>query len=782
MKKQGFTLIEVLSILIIMGVITLIAVPLVYSIINNSREGLYARQVEQLLQAGENWGGKNSDQLPKEVGQSIFLVPKDLANQGFLDAEEIIDPRDGEEMNGCIVVTKETKRHTYKYEETSCDDLRGEYLIRFDDNLNLNETVEVNSVYQPQNVTATSLNGSPVTVVGPTIINEATGVEEGHVNTSIVGTKYKLNYVATDDEGNSKSLTIKVTVVDTTPPEIVVQGKSKNFTYYYSTREGTFKIPTATVTDNSGKLKKFNGKNYKVTSNVSNLAGTYRIVYEAEDYSGNKRKLTVTVVIANTDLPVIKTVTGNPTKWQNKDVTLKVSEVSSKSKIVEYSFDDGLTWQGVNSKVFDTNQTVKIKAKDQDGNISETFEVVITKIDKEPPAKPTVTLHKNNSGGEIISSGTWVNTDVSQVQHTTDNLSGIKGYERSLDKKKWTAMEINAIETEEQEQHYYIRAKDKAGNVSEVSDAYIIRIDKTKPSCGTILLSEGTLGKNGWYVSSIKFSYTSGSDSYSGHESTVLSPHELTQDTAGSEVTLTTTDKAGNTCVVSQTYKIDKTPPTCGSVVVTSGTAGNYGWWRSDLSLSYNNGSDSMSGHDKTSIDRTSIVGETGGTAVNLTTMDKAGNVCQKAESFKIDKTPPNFYINVHQITHGGIYATPEVAFANYGIFCNKPETPGFVGIQYTSSDNLSGVEHIEREHFYHPGAHRYCGLVEPADDKMIPISGSTFTHFLQCNEPDTSYPATLSTTIKGRACDWAGNCSGVQRFTTTWNRRSMANLVNNKC
>ena len=79
MRKQGFTLIEVLSILIIMGIIILITVPLVYSIINSSREGLYARQVEQLLQAGENWGGKNSDQLPEEVGQRVFLMPKKLS-------------------------------------------------------------------------------------------------------------------------------------------------------------------------------------------------------------------------------------------------------------------------------------------------------------------------------------------------------------------------------------------------------------------------------------------------------------------------------------------------------------------------------------------------------------------------------------------------------------------------------------------------------------------------------------------------------------------------------
>ena len=124
-----------------------------------------------------------------------------------------------------------------------------------------------------------------------------------------------------------------------------MQGKNKNFTYYYSTRDGEFKIPEASVTDNSGEVKQFNGKDYKVTSNVSNFVGTYKIIYEAEDKSGNKRKLTVTVVIENTDLPIIKEVTGNATKWQNKDVTLVISSVSSKTKIGGYSFDDGATWQ-----------------------------------------------------------------------------------------------------------------------------------------------------------------------------------------------------------------------------------------------------------------------------------------------------------------------------------------------------------------------------------------------------------------------------------------------------
>ena len=303
------------------------------------------------------------DDLPKNNGEYLFMSPKDLAKLGFVDSEEIIDPRDNSEIKGCIVVKKENDKYDYKYEEANCSSIKGEYLIKFDDNINLKEKVEVNSTYQEQNVKATDFDGNELVVTGPTIKKSGTNEVVMYVDTSHIGDKYDLIYKTEDSNGNKKELKIEVTIVDTIAPEIVVQGKNKNFTYYYSTTSGTFEIPQATVTDNSGEVKQFNGKDYKVTSNVSSIVGTYKIIYEAEDKSGNKKKLTVTVVIDNTDIPIIKEVKGNPTIWQNKDVELTISKVVSKSKIVEYSFDDGETWQKTNKKTFDKNQTVKMKVK-----------------------------------------------------------------------------------------------------------------------------------------------------------------------------------------------------------------------------------------------------------------------------------------------------------------------------------------------------------------------------------------------------------------------------------
>ena len=659
--KKGFTLIELLAVLVVLGVIMAISVPFLIEGVTSSKENLYNRQIDKLLQAGKNWGVKNASELPKENGGTLFLSPNDLAKAGFIDAEEVLDPRTSKEIQGCVVVVNNNGKYNYNYEETNCDNARGEYLIKFDDSLNLKEKVEVNSLYVGQNVTAKDTEGNPATVTGPTIKKSGTNTEVSYVDTSKVGNKFDLIYKAVDSKGNSKELKIEVTVVDTVAPEIVVQGKNKNFTYYYSTRDGEFKIPEASVTDNSGEVKQFNGKDYKVTSNVSNFVGTYKIIYEAEDKSGNKRKLTVTVVIENTDLPIIKEVTGNATKWQNKDVTLVISSVSSKTKIVGYSFDDGATWQTTNKKTFDKNQTVKMKVKDQDGNVSLTYQVGITKIDKTPPTKPVITLKKNNSGGTVIASDTWVNTNVAQVQASSDSLSGIKTYERSIDLKTWTTMSVNGVESKEQVQHYYVRAKDNAGNISEVSEKYIIKIDKTAPVC----VSSG--GNSNWinYNLTIKGTCSDPNGSYrSGCKGNVSHTQsaEINTSTASPG---TVYDIAGNStkCPSNQHIHIDKTKPSCS--VSFSGTAGTNGWYRSNVTVNLNrqdNGSvqSGISNYGLTTGGTnyngvgSSSQGETGGTTWNGYVKDRAGNTNSCSKSVKVDTTAPSCTNVVKKGSSGG--------------------------------------------------------------------------------------------------------------------------------
>lgn len=102
---------------------------------------------------------------------------------------------------------------------------------------------------------------------------------------------------------------------------------------------------------------------------------------------------------------------------------------------------------------------------------------------------------------------------------------------------------------------------DKAGNSKKCSANQTVKIDKTEPTCGEIKIS-GTKGDNNWYKSNVTISATDGSDTLSGHKSTIVSPEEIKNNTTGTSVKLTTEDNAGNKCTKSTTIKIDKTKPT----------------------------------------------------------------------------------------------------------------------------------------------------------------------------------------------------------------------------
>ena len=59
--KKGFTLIEVLTVIILIGVIGLIAFPAVNSMIKEARENLYNDQMEEIKLAAEKWSYDNID-------------------------------------------------------------------------------------------------------------------------------------------------------------------------------------------------------------------------------------------------------------------------------------------------------------------------------------------------------------------------------------------------------------------------------------------------------------------------------------------------------------------------------------------------------------------------------------------------------------------------------------------------------------------------------------------------------------------------------------------------
>lgn len=118
--KKGFTLIEVIAVIVILGIIGLIAVPVSNSIVKRSKEKLYNEQVERIIDACKKYVLENDSALPDEVeNQTKSVSIETIYNAGLLEGEIPNNPKTNEPMNGHVEITYSNNRYTYRFVEDS---------------------------------------------------------------------------------------------------------------------------------------------------------------------------------------------------------------------------------------------------------------------------------------------------------------------------------------------------------------------------------------------------------------------------------------------------------------------------------------------------------------------------------------------------------------------------------------------------------------------------------------------------------------------------------------
>ena len=120
--KKGFTLVELLAVIIILSVVSILVFPNVIEIVNQSKRNLYNVQVADIELESKNWALENPDKLDKYHLNSTFLPLLTLKKDGFLEVDDLENPMNGKEMNGCIEIkyNPSTSQYTYKYYDDTC--------------------------------------------------------------------------------------------------------------------------------------------------------------------------------------------------------------------------------------------------------------------------------------------------------------------------------------------------------------------------------------------------------------------------------------------------------------------------------------------------------------------------------------------------------------------------------------------------------------------------------------------------------------------------------------
>lgn len=115
MKRNGFTLIEILAVIIILGVVGLIVMPVVTSSLKESKDDLYQVQISNIREAAKTWAADNIYTLPTEKDKSVIVTLGTLQNEGYID-EGIKNPKTDDEFNvdeTCVKVLYNGKKYTY---------------------------------------------------------------------------------------------------------------------------------------------------------------------------------------------------------------------------------------------------------------------------------------------------------------------------------------------------------------------------------------------------------------------------------------------------------------------------------------------------------------------------------------------------------------------------------------------------------------------------------------------------------------------------------------------
>lgn len=366
MKKiKGFTLVELLAVIAILGIIALIAIPTIDKSINEGKNQMLETQKAQIIKGVKDYLALNTDKLP-DTGESEDFFVGDIQNAGFLQLN-ILNPANDDYISPAAKVTVKAIGNGYKYtvDESTLSGNGGTSSDKPIITLNGGpvQYVEMGSNFEDNGYTAVTQHGADITANVRTVIKNKAGTVVSSIATNTL-TTYTIDYTVTDPNNSSLSTTAKKTVmiVDTTKPVITLS--KGDYIEMTAMEVATYNFKSlATATDNSGTVKTFN-----YSGNISQIGGTYYIIFTAKDSSGNTatRK-----VIIKVNQGIIFNIPDAGHFTDEKKVTITFPTYSGSYKN-QYSLNGGQTWVDVSSSstTFTLNKTTLIIARLFDGESS----------------------------------------------------------------------------------------------------------------------------------------------------------------------------------------------------------------------------------------------------------------------------------------------------------------------------------------------------------------------------------------------------------------------------
>lgn len=373
-KKRGFTLVELLAVLVIIAVILLLITPQILKKINDSKSSLYDTQMEEIKKAARVYMSNLN------IDNTMTISLGELKKAGLVD-KDIKDPTTGELLDDCLLVTVTKVEENYMYTIDDKTNLNCKKSEKYTLILIGNSTVEV-SKGKKYNEDGVLLKSNKENYIDPKDV-EVTIRKNGTIITPIP-LKYE-NYIKETENYITTESALDYQIIYTYKEEDEESSVTR-IVRIKETSNVNLSKPVFNIQPIGWSLSKTIDVNF-------NQNGTYLIQSSMPLSSNDDLIECINSIRELYNCNGIQTNSVNPLKW--------------------YKFNQG--------NKFNSIENGNIIAKITDGIKYETSSTAITTIDRTPPITPTISTTTSNNGTITVN------------YNSSDPESGIFGYQVSID-------------------------------------------------------------------------------------------------------------------------------------------------------------------------------------------------------------------------------------------------------------------------------------------------------------------------------------------------------------